>query len=144
LESPVTSATLKVVLVTVPAPKLIALKEPVPTEIVEAVEPPTVTVPRSAQEGNDALEPPVVVSVPPLSFNGPSVLKLLPPVVMMPPALMTIGITGTPAALLPQVSLRLMVSVPPLAMVVVLVALLLITPEPERVTLPALIMVVPV
>ena len=66
------------------------LAVPTADEIVEADEPPAVTVPPKAYIWNwPLLDPPVPVRVPPLRVTAPRVLKAVPLFVTVPPLLMT-------------------------------------------------------
>ena len=90
------SATLNVTPVTSACPSAIAPFVP-DAEMVEVTAPPlTVTVPFNPHEPKVAL-PPVVVSVPPFKFKGPSTLTKAPLLVSVPPALIVTGASGMAA-----------------------------------------------
>ena len=142
--SAVPLATLKVVPVTeLPEPN-ITLPAP---EMVDCVSPEVVTVPASAQASGPSkpaiVKPPVEVSVPPASVRLPKRLKKVPLFVIVPPALIVIGVS-TLTVCTPNTSCLPKLSVPPSLTVMPALALFAIAPPVPTNNVPPLIVVVPV
>lgn len=112
-------------------------------EIVDVVAPLTVTVDLNPKPGKLTFAPPLDTIEPPLRVTGPSEVKV-ELLVIEPPALTMMGMTGAGRGLLPHVSWRLRSNVPPLLIVSVFAALFASVPDPEILNIPPSIVTPPV